>query len=98
MLSAASSKLRTSVNAALDTADLSTSPSMSPSSVLILIYSPTDNALDVIAVTTVGFDSPITKPKLNLVPLLNQSHCLTPINLPFLIILCLKFYNYCVLV
>ena len=63
VLSAASSKFLTSVNAALETEDLSTNPKISPSSEPILMYSPTDNALDVIAVTKVGFDSPITKPK-----------------------------------
>ena len=47
---------------------------------LILMYSPTDNDRDVIAVTDVGFDSPTTKPKLNLIPLLNQFHCLILTN------------------
>ena len=56
VLSSASWKFLTSVNAALDTDDLSTNPKISPSSILILIYSPTDNDLDVIAVTDVGFD------------------------------------------
>ena len=80
VLSAASSKFLTSVNAALDIDDFSTSPKISPSSVPILIYSPTDNALDVIAVTDVGFDSPITKPKLNLIPPVNRSHYLIQAN------------------
>jgi len=47
---------------------------ISPSSEPILIYSPTDSALEVIAVTNVGFDSPTTKPKLNLIPPVNQFH------------------------
>ena len=80
VLSAASSKFLTSVNAALDTDDLSTSPRISPPSELILMYSPTDSALEVIAVTNVGFDSPITKPKLNLIPLVNRFHYLIPAN------------------
>jgi len=45
-----------------------------------LIYSPTDSALEVIAVTNVGFDSPITKPKLNLIPPVNQFHYLILTN------------------
>ena len=69
MLSSASSKFLTSVNAALDTDDLSTNPRISPSSVFILIYSPTESARDVIAVTKVAFDSPIMNPKLNPKPL-----------------------------
>ena len=80
VLSIASSKFLTSVKAALDTDDLSTSPKISPSSEPILIYSPTDSALEVIAVTTVGFDSPTIKPKLILIPPVNQSHYLILTN------------------
>jgi len=45
VLSDASSKFLTSVNAALETEVLSTRPKISPSSALIFTYSPTDNAL-----------------------------------------------------
>ena len=60
ILSAASSKFFTSVNAALVIIDFSTNPRIFPSSVSIMAYSPTDRGLDVSAVTKVGFDSPIT--------------------------------------
>ena len=80
VLSSASSKFLTSVNAALDTEDFSTNPKISPSSELILTYSPTDNALEVSAVTNVGFDSPITKPRLNPIPPVNRSHYLDLTN------------------
>ena len=80
VLSEASSKFLTSVNAALETEDLSTNPKISPSSEPILIYSPTYNALEVIAVTIVGFDSPITKPRLNQVPPVNLFHYLILTN------------------
>ena len=63
-----------------DMEDLSTSPRISPSSEPILIYSPTDSALEVIAVTNVGFDSPTTNPKLNLIPLVIRFHYLILTN------------------
>ena len=80
VLSAASSKFFTSANAALETEDFSTNPKISPSSESILIYSPTESGLDVIAVTNVGFDSPITKPVFNLKPHVNQFRYLIPTN------------------
>ena len=96
VLSEASSKFLTSVNAALDTEDFSTNPRISPSSELILIYSPTGKALEVIAVIIVGFDSPITKPKLNLIPPVNLFRYLILTNLPSLQVLYQIFYSYCV--
>ena len=78
VLSAASSKFLTSAKAALDTEDFSTNPKSLPSSESMIVYSPTEQGLEVNAVTKVGFDSPITYPIFNPKPPVNQFHYSDP--------------------
>ena len=95
ILSSASSKFFTSDNAALVTNDVSTRPTILPSSTSIMTYSPIGSALDDCTVTTFGFDSPTTNPRLILKPPLNQSHLIVHVYLPVLQDPFLKFYSYC---